>query len=409
MRAAGMRCAAILGAAFALTGCSRATDTGVHALPSRPATALGATPSTPIPALPPPAAGVPRPSVAERMLATVPTRRIGGLDCVRLSDVAARLGLRYRPHDSARAASLYAPGVRADIDADTRDIIVNGLRVFLGSPVVKIGDDLYVSRIDFERCLTPMLRPGFGVVPLPPPRVIVIDPGHGGSDPGGVNPKLRLMEKTFTLDVALRLRALLVQAGYRVVLTRSEDRLPAPKANDQDLKMRSIIANRERADLFVSIHFNVVEHEPERTRGVEVFTFPPANQHATEWWSQVRKADPDFVTTMEPANQFDHWNVVLADELHRAMLRDLRTDDRGKKLAHFGVLRSLNCPGVLVEPGYITNDAEARKLATPEYRQRIAESLYRGIQDYSGLLERLRPSASPASATTQRRRASRSS
>lgn len=329
---------------------------------------------------------------------------------MRLADVAARLGLRYRPHDNGRSASLYAPGVRADLDAETRDVTINGLRVFLGSPVAAAGGELYVSRVDFECCLTPMLRPGLGAVVPPPPRIIVLDPGHGGSDPGGVNPRLKLLEKTFTLDVALRLRTLLERAGYQVVLTRKDDRLPAPKAQDQDLKIRALIANREHADLFLSIHFNVVEHDPERTRGVEVYTFPPAGQHATEWWSQLRsKQDPDLVMTPEVANRFDHWNVVFAEQLHREMLHQLHTDDRGKKLKHLGVLRSLNCPGVLVEPGYITNDAEARRLATPEYRQRIAESLFAGIRDYSELLEQLRSTARPSAVTFGLRRTSRSS
>ncbi|HVU31884.1 MAG TPA: N-acetylmuramoyl-L-alanine amidase [Opitutaceae bacterium] len=402
MSPAARPCAAVLAMALAFASCSHAADNRVRAAPSRPGASQPERPSV----------EVRRPSAAPtvpRGLGELRGVTIGGVDSVRLADVAARLGLRYRPHDLNRAASIYGPGQRADLEADTRDITVNGLRVFLGSPVMFARGQLYISRSDFVDCLAPMMRPGLGVVVPPPPHVIVLDPGHGGSDPGGVNPRLHLMEKTFTLDVAQRLRLLLERAGYRVVMTRTTDRLPAPKKDDQDLRMRSLIANREHADLFLSIHFNVVVHDPQRTRGIEVYTFPPANVHATEWWSALRKNDPDLVTTPEPANRFDHWNVVFAAELQRTMLATLKTDDRGKKLGHLGVLRSLNCPGVLVEPGYVTNDAEARKLATPAYRQQIAVSLYQGIADYTALLERLRGTPRTGFATPRPYRASRTS
>ena len=403
MRPAVLRCATAIALGCVLASCSSSAASAARTVPTRPV-------SVPPPDEPRPMAPArTTPATPTPASLTLPATRIGGVEYVRVEDVAGRLALHYRPHDQNRAASLYAAGLRADLEADTRDIRVNGLRVFLGDPVMKVRDALYVSRIDFESCLAPMLRPGYGAALPPAPRVIVVDPGHGGVDPGGINPRLKLYEKTFTLDVALRLRTLLETAGYKVVLTRTTDRLPAPKTDDQDLKIRALIANREHADLFVSIHFNVVERDPQRTRGLEVYTFPPAGQHASDWWSQVAKKDTHLETIPVPANRFDHWNVVLAEQLHREMLQMLHTDDRGKKLMHLGVLRSLNCPGVLVEPGVITNDAEARRLATPEYRQKIAEALFQGIGDYAALIDRLRGPQQAGIATPRASRPSRSS
>src|SRR6185503_2513956 len=113
---------------------------------------------------------------------------------------AGRLGLQFnRPE--RRRATLTGPNLRrTELEADERDALVDGLRVFLGQPAVESGGQLYVSRIDFERCLTPLLRPGFGVAPRPRPGIIALDPGHGGRDNGKTNDKLRVNEKTFTLD-----------------------------------------------------------------------------------------------------------------------------------------------------------------------------------------------------------------
>jgi N-acetylmuramoyl-L-alanine amidase len=315
----------------------------------------------------------------------LPATKFEGVDYVRAVDGASRLGFKTAWLEPGKRMEIGDPRSRAIFEAASRDTTINGLRVFLGSPVVVHRGQLYVSRIDFERCVTPLLRPGFGVVEPPRPRVIVIDPGHGGADTGASNPRIGLTEKRTTLDVALRLKKLLEPDGFRVVLTRSDDRLPAPKV--ADLAMRADIANREHADLFVSIHFNVVERDAQTTRGVEVYTFAPARQHAAEWWSALRKTDSNLETTDQPVNRFDHWSTVLCGQLHRELLQTLKTDDRGKKIAHWGVLRPLKCPGVLVEPAVISNDAEARKLSTPAFRQLIATALAAGIRDYVALLD----------------------
>jgi N-acetylmuramoyl-L-alanine amidase len=96
-----------------------------------------------------------------------------------------------------------------------------------------------------------------------------------------------------------------------------------------------------------------------------------------------------------PGNRADYANLLLGEQLHRAMINGLKTPDRGYKHARQAVLRMLDCPGVLVECGYLSNDAEARRIATPEFRQQIAEALADGLRNYAGTLAALRAAQSP--------------
>lgn len=359
MRSAAIGCGALVVLVGAVALCAHAVATPAHALPTRPgvvttARAYAAPPVTAI--------------------------RIAGIECVSVPQIATQLGLRVLTRESGRRVLLEGGGARAELEADTRDISVNGLRVFLGTPVIPARGNLYVSRIDFERCLTPLLRPGYGAVPPQSPKVIVIDAGHGGKDFGKINAQLGINEKTMTLDTARRLRNLLEADGYRVVLTRNDDRFI-------ELAERSAIANRAHADLFISIHFNAIEGD-HRTSGVEVYTFAPQYQRSTESWMPGKKEDSQ--PTPEPANEFDGWNVLLAESLHRPFVAELKESDRGRKIMHLGVLRSLHCPGTLVECGFLTSDAEARKIATAAYRERIAETLRDGVRNYARLILTLR-------------------
>ncbi len=318
-------------------------------------------------------------------------RKFAGTDYVAVADVARYLGLTLAGATGSKKLTLTGRSTRAEFEADTRDISVNGVRVFLGDPIANSGGQLYVSRVDFERCLTPMLRPGHGIAVRPSSKIIVLDPGHGGSDPGKTNTKLGVNEKTFALDVALRTRKLLVAGGHRVVLTREDDRFVA-------LTQRAVIASVARADAFVSIHFNALANDT-RTSGVEVYTFAPRFQRSTNAWGPAETNDTEHHAS--PGNRFDHWNVVFAHAIHRRFVADLKTPDRGKKLMHLAVLRPLSCPGILVECGFLTSETEARKIATAEYRQQIAVALAAGIGDYVATLDSLRtPAAAGAAPTT---------
>jgi N-acetylmuramoyl-L-alanine amidase len=319
----------------------------------------------------------------------IAVKKFGAVTYVSVSDVAARLGLKATWLVRGRRLSLTGQSVRAELENDTRDITVNGTRVFLGDPVLDSGGQFYVSRTDFERCLAPMLRPGYATAAQPALKTIVLDPGHGGKDNG-----TSVHEKTYALDVAKRAKRILETAGHRVLLTRDGDTF-------LELADRSELANAKRAGLFVSIHFNAVPKDS-KTSGVEVYTFTPKNQHSTGWWSLSTKADPHLETTDMPVNRFDHWSVTLAHAIHRRFVTDLKSFDRGKKIARLGVLRHLDCPGVLIECGFLTSTAEARKIATSAHRQKLAEAIAAGVIDYAAHGDAKRGKAAAASSKSRR-------
>jgi N-acetylmuramoyl-L-alanine amidase len=316
--------------------------------------------------------------------------RLGNVDYVNLDEAAAYLGLRVE-HLGTQAVLLKdGPQPVARLAEHSREIDVKGLRLFLGSVVLEHRGVYYVSETDYRVRLVPRLRPERVRPMREPPKVIVIDPGHGGVDHGTENRTLGVMEKTCTLDVALKLKRLLEASGYKVVLTRESD-------VDVPLAARALIANRAGADLFVSIHFNSL-YPNTKTTGAEVFSFSPRAQRSTDSWSLGGKDDAE--ASLAPVNAFDSWNTILAGAVHRRILDALRDGDRGEKIAHFGALRELRCPGILVESAIITSDKEGALLKTPEFRDKIAAAVFQGIEDYCAMMGGRDPKvqAAPAAA-----------
>ena len=266
-----------------------------------------------------------------------------------------------------------------ELGADSREAQINDHRLLLGAPCRFSHRVFYISRIDAEKIIGPVIMPGYLQSSVPDLRVIVIDPGHGGVDNGTTNKRLGLLEKTMAFDVATRLAKVLRAKGYKIVMTRETD-------TKIELPLRAAMANAISADLFLSIHFNSLEDDT-KTNGTEIFTFAPADIRSTDSWS--RKTD-DSEKEPSAVNKYDHWSSVLGYAMQHEMLDSLKTFDRGKKLAHWAVLKPLNCPGVLIESGFLSNPTEARKISTPEYRQRIAEAIASGVRSYAATLESLR-------------------
>ena len=283
----------------------------------------------------------------------------------------ARLGYKAAYDADKRVLTLSSATGKITLTADSREASLHGIRIFLGEPALVRRGALHVASIDLDRFIHPILRPN----QLPPRalRTIVLDPGHGGNDSGTQNKTHKLSEKGFTLDVAQRVQRLLADSGWRVLLTRTDDRFIA-------LPARAEFANKAGADLFVSIHFNAVANNP-AVRGTETYVLTPRFQRSTS--SPLPTPDDKLD---QPGNRHDHWSAVLGAQMHRQLLGKLRTEDRGYKRARFAVLRLVDCPAVLVEAGYLSNDAEARKIATEAYRGDIAEALAAAIHAYAASL-----------------------
>ena len=218
---------------------------------------------------------------------------------------------------------------------------------------------------------------------------IVIDPGHGGHDPGAMGKDVG--EAELVLDVSLRLEKLLQKIpGIEVVLTRRTDDFVS-------LQERTAIANREGADLFLSIHANA--HESPYARGVETYFLNFANnlgaaavaarENAAS--GQAMAALPDLVKMIALNNKIDE-SRELATIVQRAMIERLRgvnksLKDLGVKQAPFAVLIGAAMPSVLAEVSFITNTQEAKQLRSSPYRQRIAEALANAVRKYQTSLK----------------------
>jgi N-acetylmuramoyl-L-alanine amidase len=214
---------------------------------------------------------------------------------------------------------------------------------------------------------------------------IVIDPGHGGHDTGTIGPG-GLEEKDVVLDVSKRLGKLLAsRLGAQVVYTRSDDTFIP-------LETRTAIANQEAADLFVSVHANS-SRDPD-ARGVETyylnFTSSPdalevaARENAVSEESIHQLQDlVKKIALKEKIDESREFAVDVDRSLHGGLAaRSAGIRDRGVKKAPFIVLIGANMPSILAEISFLSNPGDERRLKTSEYRQRIAESLYRGIAKY---------------------------
>jgi N-acetylmuramoyl-L-alanine amidase len=218
---------------------------------------------------------------------------------------------------------------------------------------------------------------------------IVIDPGHGGHDPGAKG--RGVTEAELVLDVALRLEKLILKLpDTTVILTRRTDDFIG-------LQERTAIANREGADLFLSIHANASPNA--NASGVETYFLNFANNLSAASVAarenaasgQTMGALPDFVKAIALNNKLDE-SRDFATEVQRALVERIRganrsVKDLGVKQAPFVVLIGAAMPSVLAEISFVTNAQEARLLRQPAYRQRIAEALFTAIRKYQASLK----------------------
>jgi N-acetylmuramoyl-L-alanine amidase len=241
----------------------------------------------------------------------------------------------------------------------------NGLEVRLGFPPQQLGNQIFLNTLDIRKVLEPLVRG----VPLVTGsnRIIVLDPGHGGSNSGTRSTLDGRNEKDFTLDWARRLAPLLAQNGWQVFLTRT---------NDVDISLldRTAFAESVQGDLFLSLHFNASGGSSEPA-GVETYCLTPTGMP-----SSVTRGYTDDVREVYPNNAFDAANLLYAVRLQRAMLTVNGTTDRGVRRARYQtVLCGQNRPAVLIEGGYLSNPAEAKRIADPAYRQQLAEAVAKAL------------------------------
>ncbi len=290
-----------------------------------------------------------------------------GREYVRLSDWAKSRGIQVAWLKRDESFQATGPAFRFNATVDSSQARINGVDVWLCFPILGRNGAVYLSRVDINSTLQPLLSPA----KLPSGRkirTVVLDPGHGGKDPGfrvGATE-----EQRHTLLLAQEVRKLLLDAGFKVVLTRASDRFV-------DLPDRPALARRKNADVFISLHYNATEGSAKASvQGTEVYCLTPAGAYSTN----AGRGRGD--TTACPGNRTDALNVLLGYHLQSALTRTLSVSDRGLRRARFAVLRETTMPAALIEAGFLSHPSEGRKILDPNYRKKIARAILQGLQDF---------------------------
>lgn len=253
---------------------------------------------------------------------------------------------------------------------DSREAELGGVHVCLSYPVIVRDGVPYISQTDIETSIRPLLAPsknsrGARI------RNIVIDPGHGGKDPGNIVGSQQ--EKRYTLLMAQELCDELRRAGFNASLTRTTDGfIPLPE--------RPEIARRRGADLFISVHWNELPGN-RSMRGAQTFCLTPAGATSSNSGSH------GIGVRSSPGNRNDAKNLLLAYALQQSLLMKLGVEDRGVRRARYWILRDATMPAVLIEGGFMSNPTEASRIYDANYRRQMAHAIVEGIRTYQRQVE----------------------
>ena len=314
--------------------------------------------------------GLASPPAASAQVRTLKAVTYAGKRYVALKDLAAMYALPLTM-PGGKALLIRGQYTSLQFTADGREAMLNGSKVWLHVPIIKVRGNWSISDADAQYVVDPLVRPS-AYLGARGARTVVLDAGHGGKDPGTMS-RSGYKEKDLALDIVLRVKAHLAAAGIRVVLTRDSDRF-------WELEDRPYLASRGGGDLFVSLHMNSALSRS--VQGIETFVTAAENCPPTAE-SKLGGRYPAV-----PNNQFNHSNTVLGNQLQRAVIGISRAEDRGLKHARFVVLRNSAMPAALIECGFLSNAQEAQKLATPSYRETVALGIAQGILNYLALVNR---------------------
>ncbi len=298
------------------------------------------------------------------MLGAAPRQAIlYGKSYLNFNDLSVAWKLR-RTH--SQNAWQYFRGTRKILQLCDRSLCAqfDGMDVALSSQVVYQGGTPYIAATDWQSTLRVLLSPS--LAKRQNVRTIVLDPGHGGRDRGAAG--RYIIEKKMTLRLALRVAALLRAKGYRVLLTRTNDKMIS-------LPDRAAFAKRNHADVFASIHFNSAGNA---VHGIETYCLTPAGAPSSNDRAK-NKGDKSACI----GNRWDANNLVLAAKVHQRMLVRTGAADRGLKRARFAVLRDLTMPGILIEAGFLSNRYEEKNLLSNRYFEILAQAIADGIDAYA--------------------------
>ena len=301
--------------------------------------------------------------------------KINGHDYLSVDNISKFYGLPAEVIPSGAKIQSETANHPLEFVSGSREAMINGARSWLCFPVIEQDGKSLVSRTDLAKTIEPLVRP-HRVADVGKVQTVVLDPGHGGHDKGQLS--RYGAEKDFALDVARKLRPILQAKGFRVIMTREGDYFVP-------LEVRAKIANSARNSIFVSIHFNATNDDPNAT-GFEIFSFTPRGAPST---SDGNVTSRSF--NMQPGSSVDAQSMALSACIYHSVLGQLREYDRGIKRARFAVLRLTTVPAVLLECGFLTERGESKLISNKDWRAKLAGAIGVGIENYQELPVKKQP------------------
>jgi len=275
------------------------------------------------------------------------------------------------------------------------------LQIYMGRYYVPIEfvnhnlPELFKDKVTWNRKKLVISKPQDNTI-----KTIVLDPGHGGRDPGAVGKTIKAHEKEINLCVALILKSILEkEMGVRVLMTRSDDSFVS-------LQERTKFANENKADLFISIHTNASKDRS--SRGIEMYYLSTAKTTEARAVEALENSVVElYEGGKEAIRRYDDLALILSDimqaenleqssnlanKLQMNICAGTKSCDRGVKQANFYVLRGAFMPAVLIEMGFISNPVEESFLVNKQYQERLARTIFEGIKSFKFRYDRIRTS-----------------
>lgn len=307
-----------------------------------------------------------------------PSLQVDGREYIRLKRLADRRGLELdRPagdkvvlNGGVDSLTLY-PG--------RRRIEYSGVSIWLNGALESVERDWYISAVDERDILDPLINPDAHLKDYDCERV-VLDPGHGGRDPGAIAPS-GAYEKHLALDIAERTADILRAEGIEVLLTRDRDKF-------LQLGFRPRIAGNRDADIFVSIHLNAAPSA--QASGIETYRLTASGFPSVE-----NAGEKQFDPSKYRGNGYNGANTLLGFQIQKRLCAATGGVDRGLRHARYAVLKNVECPAVLVECGFLSNKREESLLNSGDYRQKLAAGIAAGIRAYRAQTAHARLLAEP--------------
>lgn len=319
---------------------------------------------------------------------------------VSVNELCAKSDITYCWDGFSKRLILNKDAENAIIAVGSSYVLVNGKIEDIKYPV-SLSDGMVIVPYEFAQRLSqrfkkPLIEPQ--LMPKKEPFIginnIILDPGHGGKDPGAIG-KTGLKEKEVVLDVAKELKSALLSKGFNVIMTRESDTFIP-------LSERVEIANKNQGDLFVSLHTNA--SRAKMARGIEVYYLSELTENNGEVEEGTEDNSAEYIPNGQCnssayldrileefiliANRND--SIELANTVADSISERLFIRNRGIKRAQFFVLRGAKMPAILIEIGFITNRFEERNLKNEHYRRMVVEVIAEGIGKFRERYEQVR-------------------